>query len=97
MRRDPFKHHRFPSDVILLAVRWYCRFPLSYRDVRDLLAERGIVIDAATIYRWVQKFGPEIAKRAFKYRSWRGLDWHVDETYGAPRADLSARHMIGMH
>ena len=81
MRRDAFKHHRFPSDVILMAVRWYCRFPLSYRDVRDLLAERGIVIDAATIYRWVQKFGPEIAKRAFKYRSWRGLDWHVDETY----------------
>ncbi|UOA20775.1 hypothetical protein DSM14862_03613 (plasmid) [Sulfitobacter indolifex] len=51
-RRDPFKQHRFPRDVILLAVRWYCRYPLSYRDVRDLLAERGITADAATIYRW---------------------------------------------
>ena len=81
MQRDPFRGHRFPRDVILLAVRWYCRFPLSYRDVRDLLEERGIDVDAATIYRWVRKFGPEIAKRAVKHRSWRGLGWHVDETY----------------
>lgn len=51
-RRDPFRQHRFPKDVILLAVRWYCGYPLSYRDVRDLLAERGITVDAATIYRW---------------------------------------------
>ena len=81
-RRDPFKGYRFPKDVILLAVRWYCRYPLSYRNVRDLLAERGITVDAATVYRWVQKFGPEIRKRAFgRRRSWRGLQWHVDETY----------------
>lgn len=46
-----------------------------------MLAERGIVVDAATIYRWVQKFGPEIAKRTSARRGWRGLDWHVDETY----------------
>ena len=46
-RRDPFRGHRFPKDVILLAVRWYCRYLLSYRDVRDMLAERGIVVDAA--------------------------------------------------
>ncbi len=81
MSRDPFKRHRFPPGVILLAVRWYCRYPLSYRDVRDMLAERGVCVDAATINRWVLKFGPEIAKRSFKHRSWRGLDWHVDETY----------------
>lgn len=77
-RRDPFKGHRFPRDVILLAVRWYCRYPLSYRDVLDLLAERGITVDVATIYRWVQKFGPEIRKRVFgQHRCWRGLQWHV--------------------
>ena len=81
MRRDPFKGHRFPPDVILLAVRWYCRFPLSYQDVSDLLAERGITVDRATVFRWVQKFGPEIARRAYNHRSWRGLNWHVDETY----------------
>ena len=80
-RRDPFKRHRFPKDVILMAVRWYCRFALSYRDVRDLLEERGVFVDAATIYRWVRKFGAEIAKRSFKHKSCRGLDWHVDETY----------------
>ena len=39
-RRNPFKHHRFPNEIILMAVRWYCRYPLSYLDVRDLLAER---------------------------------------------------------
>ena len=61
-RRDPFKGYRFPEHVILLAVRWYCRYPLSYRDVRDLLAERGVTVDAATVYRWVQKFGPRSAR-----------------------------------
>ncbi|WP_081536261.1 IS6 family transposase [Rhodovulum sp. P5] len=81
MRRDPFKGHRFPPDIILLAVRWHCRFPLSYQDVTDLLAERGITVDRATLFRWVQKFGPEIARRAYNHRSWRGLNWHVDEAY----------------
>ena len=91
--RDPFKGHRFPKDVILLAVRWYCRFPLSYRDVRDLLAERGITVDAATIFRWVQKLGPEIRKRAYgQHRSWRGLQWHVCQS--AFKADpLSASNI----
>ncbi|SPJ26472.1 hypothetical protein PAA8504_04334 [Palleronia abyssalis] len=73
MRRDPFKYHRSPRGVILLAVRWYCRFPLSYQDVSDLLAERG-VMDRATVFRWVQKFYPEIASRAYSHRgSHRGL------------------------
>jgi len=81
MRRDPFKGHRFPRDVILLAVRWYCRFPLSYADVRDLLAERGIDVDRTTVFRRVQKSGPEITRRACSHRGWRGLDRHVDETY----------------
>jgi IS6 family transposase len=52
-RYNPFKHHRFPQEAILLAVRWYCRYPLSYRDIRDFLAERGITFDAATVYRRV--------------------------------------------
>ncbi|MEO1092918.1 MAG: hypothetical protein AAFX81_20045 [Pseudomonadota bacterium] len=81
MRSDPFEGHRYPRAVILLAVRRYCRFPPSYRDVRDLLAERSIEVDAATIFRWMQKSGPEIAKRAYRRRSWRGLGRHVDETH----------------
>ena len=81
MASNPFKRHRFPAETILLAVRWYCRYPLSYRDVRDLLSERGIDVDPATINRWVVKFGPEIAKRSYSRRCYRGLDWYVDETY----------------
>lgn len=79
-KRDPLKRHRFRPEVILLAVRWYCQSPLSYRDVRNLLAERGMQIDPGTINRWVVKFGLEVAKRSFTHRSWRGLTWHVDET-----------------
>lgn len=51
MQRNPFKHHRFPPEVILCAVRWYCRYALSCRDVRDLLVERGIDVDASTNHR----------------------------------------------
>ena len=81
-RRTPFKRHRFPREVILLAVGWYCRYPLSCRDVRDMFAERGVTVDASTVHRWVRKFGPEIRKRAqARHRSWRGVQWHVDESY----------------
>nr|WP_309504364.1 DDE-type integrase/transposase/recombinase [uncultured Roseovarius sp.] len=65
-----------------MAVRWYCRYSLSCRDVRNLLAERGVTADASTIHRYVRKFGPEIRERAYgAHRSWRGLQWHVDRKY----------------
>ena len=80
-RPSPFKHHRFPRDIILCAVRWYLRFPLSYQDVVDLLEERGIVADRSTIYRRVQKFAPELTKRTETRLRRASLDWHVDETY----------------
>lgn len=80
-RRSPFKHHRFPRDVILRAVRWYLRYPLSYRDVVDLLAERGVAVDRSTVFRWVQKFGPELTRRTERHLRRASLDWHVDETY----------------
>jgi transposase-like protein len=53
-----FAGYRFPPEVILLAVRWYLRYGLSYRDVEELLAERGVEVDHVTIYRWVQRFTP---------------------------------------
>jgi transposase, IS6 family len=59
-----FKGFRFPSEVIVLAVRWYLRFGLSYRDVEELLAERGIELDHVTVYRWVQRFTPLLAEAA---------------------------------
>jgi IS6 family transposase len=62
-------------------VRWYCRYALSCRDVRDLLAERGVAVDASSVHRWVRKLRPGIARRMTKHRTWPGTCWHVDETY----------------
>src|SRR5438445_331615 len=59
-----FTGYRFPPEVITLAVRWYLRFGLSYRDVEELLAERGIEVDHVTVYRWIQRFAPEFAEVA---------------------------------
>ncbi len=71
----------FPPDVIVLAVRWYLRFALSYRDVEELLAERGIEVDHVTVYRWVQRFTPLLAAAARPCRHAVGDHWQVDETY----------------
>jgi IS6 family transposase len=76
-----FAGFRFPPEVITLAVRWYLRFGLSYRDVEELLAERGIEVDHVTIYRWVHRFSPEFAEAAHARRHLVGDRWHVDETY----------------
>ena len=76
-RKQPFKRHRFPSLIILSAVRMYLRYPLSYQDVADLLAERGIDVDRSTVFRWVQKFGPELAKRTERHLRRSSLDWHI--------------------
>jgi transposase-like protein len=72
---------RFPPDVIVLAVRWCLRYDLSYRDVEELLAERGIEVDHVTIYRWVLRFTPLLAKAARPCRHAVGDRWQVDETY----------------
>lgn len=62
-------------------MRWYLRYPLSYQDVVDLLAERVISVNRSTVYRWLQKFGPELTKRTEKHLRRASVDWHVDETY----------------
>jgi transposase-like protein len=67
--------------VIVLAFRWYLRFGLSYRDVEELLAERGIEVDHVTIYRWVLRFTPLLAEAARPCRHAVGDRWQVDETY----------------
>jgi IS6 family transposase len=77
--RSAFAGYRFPPEVIALAVRWYRRFGLSYRDVDELLAERGVKVDHVTVYRWVQRFALEFAARARQHVV--GDRWHVDETY----------------
>ena len=59
-----FKGRHFAGEIVLWAVRWYCRYGISYRDLEQMMAERGVSVDHATIYRWVQKYAPEIEKRA---------------------------------
>ena len=59
-----FAGFRFPREVISVAVRWYLRYGLSYRDVEELLAERGVNVDHVTVYRWVQRFTPEFVEAA---------------------------------
>jgi transposase-like protein len=65
----------------VLAVRWYLRFNLSYRDVEELLAERGVEVDHVTVYRWVLRFTPLLAEAARPCRHAVGTRWRVDETY----------------
>jgi len=76
-----FKGFRFPPEIIVLALRWYLRYGLSYRDVEELLGERGIEVDHVTIYRWVQRFMPLLAGAAGPCRRTVGDRWFVDETY----------------
>jgi transposase-like protein len=76
-----FKGFRFPPDMIVLALRWYLRYGLSYRDVEELLAERGIEVDHVTIYRWVHRFTPLLADAAGPCRRTVADRWFVDETY----------------
>ena len=76
-----FKGFRSPPEVIILAVRWYLRYGLSYRDVEELLVERGIEVDHVTVYRWVQRFTPLLVDAARPCRHSVGNRWFVDETY----------------
>ncbi|RSM41127.1 IS6 family transposase, partial [Actinoplanes sp. ATCC 53533] len=76
-----FTGFRFPAEVIVLAVRWYLRYGLSYRDVEELLVERGVEVDHVTVYRWVQRFSPLLAETARFCRHSPGDRWFVDETY----------------
>jgi transposase-like protein len=79
--QSAFAGFRFPPDVIVLAVHWYLRFGLSYRDVEELLTERGVEVDHVTVYRWVLRFTPLLAEAARPCRHAVGDRWSVDETY----------------
>ena len=80
---NDFKGRHFTGEVILWAVRWYCRYGISYRDLEEMLSERGIDVDHTTIYRWVQRYAPEMEKR-LRWFWRRGFDpsWRLDETCG---------------
>jgi len=80
---DPalFKWRHFQADIILCAVRWYLRYALSYRDVEELLRERGVGVDHTAVFRWVQCYAPELDKRWRPSLRATNDSYHVDETY----------------
>jgi hypothetical protein len=79
--RSEFAGFRYPAEVITLAVRRYLRYNLSYRDLEELLAERGIEVDHTSIYRWVARFTPLFIEAARPCRHVPDNRWQVDETY----------------
>ena len=78
---NPFKWRHFDADSILLCLRWYLRYPLSYRDLEEMLRERGLSVDHPTIYRWVQRYAPELEQRCRPHLRRTNDSWRVDETY----------------
>jgi transposase-like protein len=78
---NPFKGRHYPGEVILSAVRWYLRYPLAYLHVSELLAERGLFVDASCVWRWVQAYGPEINRRCRQHLKPTNRSYRVDETY----------------
>jgi putative transposase len=76
-----FKGAQFPKDVILFAVWFYVRFPVSYRDLEEIMEERGVNVDHATLNRWVERYAPLIAQEAQKRKTRTGRSWRMDETY----------------
>ncbi len=79
--KSPFKWRHYQPEVILLCVRWYLSYPLSYRQVKEMVNERGIEVDHTTVFRWVQEYSPEIDKRCRPYLKPTNDSWRVDETY----------------
>lgn len=78
---SPFKWRHFEGQIILQCVRWYLRYCLSYRDLEEMMAERGLNLDHTTIYRWVQQYAPELAQRCKPHLKQTNDSWRVDETY----------------
>jgi IS6 family transposase len=78
---SPFKWRHFEGEMILLCVRWYLRYALSYRDVEDLARERGLSVDHTTVFRWVQRYAPELDRRCRPYLRATNDSYRVDETY----------------
>jgi transposase, IS6 family len=76
-----FKWRQTTPELILCAVRWYLRYSLSLRDVEELLTERGLEADHTTVWRWVQRYGPELEQRMRRHLKPTNNSWRVDETY----------------
>jgi putative transposase len=99
--RKMFKGRQFAQSVILLCVRWYLAYNLSLRNLEEMMAERGIAVDHATVHRWVVRYSSELLERFNRRKRAVTGKWHVDETYIKVRgrwmcvdAPLNARKII---
>jgi transposase-like protein len=79
--KNLFKGRQFTADVILWAIRWHLQFPISYRDLECMLADRGVRVDHTTLFRWIQAYAPELEKRIRPHLRPTNGSWRVDETY----------------
>ena len=78
---NPFKWRHYQGDIILWCVRWYVRYPISFAQMAEMAAERGLATTASCIWRWVQVYGPEIDKRCRRHLKCTNRSWRLDETY----------------
>jgi len=81
MLSNSFKWKHFVGEIILLNVRWYLKYPLSYRNLKEMMAERGVIVNHTTIMRWVHQYSPEIEKKVRRHLRPTNDSWRVDETY----------------
>ena len=80
-RPAPFRGRHFADVIIILCVRWYLRYSLSYRDLEEIMAERGLPVDHVTIWRWIQQYAPLLNQRLRRELRRPNGSWRVDETY----------------
>src|SRR5581483_2236974 len=80
-RPEAFRGRHFEPAIILTCVRWYVRFALSFRDLEEMMAERNVSADHITIWRWVQRYAPELKRRCRPELRQTNRSWRVDETY----------------
>jgi transposase-like protein len=80
-KKNPFKGLQFTAEIILRAVRWYLQFPISYRDLERMFADRGVQVDHTTLFRWIQAYAPELDMRIRPHLRTTNGSWRVDETY----------------
>jgi transposase-like protein len=80
-KKNPFKGRQFTAEIILWAVRWHLQFPISYRDLERMFADRGVRVNYTTLFRWIQAYAPELDKRVRPHLRMTNGSWRVDETY----------------
>jgi IS6 family transposase len=81
MLSNSFKWKHYEGEIILLNVRWYLKYPLSYRNLKEMMAERGVIVNHTTIMRWVHQYSPEIERKIRRHLRPTNNSWRVDETY----------------